>query len=408
MRDEYIYEFEIFKIVYDNKNLEASLYENDNFIDSYNLNAAIENKNRFSLDEVLMFIAPTVSIEPYEIAEHFTSKDDALHWQQPCSTEMQAYNLHRELPKGVNINKEKKVIDTYIGLPWASFIDKKIFLGPIISDLSGKIQSYKKLAKQVGYTLNVHTVCQTVHWKRFLDFFYHLGVTDIHASHYSELLSKKENPYGLRIHSWHLFAVNVETLERNENIKINKPFDEKHLLASFKGAHMPHYISDVRLLLEPALKRDKHKEDIVVEVSDEWHFNKEVFSHQVKGIALNDHTTHEDVRVYNNLLSNSVFTLCPEGAGINTIRLWESLAVGSIPVVILSQPHIPMLFRLNKKLYKCAIVVFRDKVLDLFKILRNISKEDIMERQSLCRQIYLEIKNQTTFENQYNTLFGIY
>ena len=36
---------------------------------------------------------------------------------------------------------------------------------------------------------------------------------------------------------------------------------------------------------------------------------------------------------YNSVLSDSVFSLCPEGTGPNTIRLWESMAIGSIPVL---------------------------------------------------------------------------
>lgn len=405
-----IYEFENFKYCYSEIDDTVALVEDEDVIDLHSANdpSLRHGKSRFNLEEVLHFIPPVLDIAPLKISKTFTDKDDPYHWQQPCCTELRALELHEEIPLGTNFNKEHKTIDTYLGIPWATFIDKKGNMGDIAHHLKAKIEGYKRLAKSIGYTLNVHTVCQSVHWKRFLDYFYQIGVTDLHASHYSEVLSKKENPYSIRMHSWHIYAINVEDPDRNDNIVINKPIEEKTLLASFKGAHMPHYLSDVRLLLEPALQRDKHKEDIVIEVTDEWHFNKHVFSQQVKGIDITNQISNKDVLAYNDLLCNSIFTLCPEGAGINTIRFWEAMAVGSIPVLITKEAHVPMLFRLNEQLYKCCIFVIRDKVLDIFKRLRALPKEEIIELQNLCRQTYIQIKNQTAFQNQYNTLFGLY
>jgi hypothetical protein len=363
-----------------------------------------------SFDKIIQFITPSVSVEPYIISADFEDKNNPFHWQQPCCTEMKAFELHDSIEKGTNFNKSTKTIDTYLGLPWASFIDKKYYVGELVNTLGKKISEYKKLAKSVGYTLNVHTVCQSIHWKRFLDHFYHIGVTDLHASHYDKLLSKFENPYGIRMHSWHIYAVNVECCSRNSNIVINNFNCPNTLFASFKGAYMPHYLSEVRLLLDDALARDKIKTDIYLEVSDEWHFNKEVFTKQVNGadISTFEDQTKNDVYIYNDLLCRSVFSLCPEGAGINTIRLWEALAVGSIPVIITSTCNVPMLFRLHPELHKCCFVIFKDKTIDVFRFLRTVPQHVIEQKRKLCRSVYLEIKNQTTFQNQKNTLFEIY
>lgn len=408
MNFEYTCRFESFKIVYNNNTLEAVLYEDGKFIEKFSINFPIYEKIKFTLEEVLKFLTPTVDIFPFTISKNFTHKDDPFHWQQPCCTEMKAYELHTDIPQGSNVNKKNKTIDTYLGIPWASFIDKKFNLGQITLALNAKIERAKRLAKSIGYTLNVHTVCQSIHWQKYLDYFYQIGVTDLHASHYSDVLTKKENPYNIRMHSWHLYAVNVEDVDRNENIEIDRPVEEKNLLASFKGAHMPHYLSDVRLLLFPALQKDKIKEDISIEVTDEWHFNKHVFFQQVKGIDISNNLNNKDIPLYNSLISRSIFTLCPEGAGINTIRFWEALAVGSIPVLMISDTHIPMLYRLHSDLHKCCILVFRDQVINVFKLLRSFSIDEIKLRQNLCREVYLAIKNQTTFQNQYNTLFGLY
>lgn len=393
--------FEDFKKSYNEKKCRFELFYKDILIKRYP--ASDDLKCKFTLDDILYFVTPTIDVSQFNFSETYTPHS-SYFWQQPCCTELEAYNKHKLIPITTNFNKFTKTIDTYLGIPWATFIDRKEYIGDLIKALREIITPLKALVKSIGYTLNVHTVCQSIHWLRFLDNFAHCGVTDVHACHYEDLLLKKHNPHLLRIHSWPLYAVNVEDVNRNIGITYNT---EKLLLASFKGAHMVHYLSDVRLLLNNAVTRSKKKDDIFVEVNDEWHFNTFVFSQQVQG-KQQINSKEDDIEPYNRLLCESIFSLCPEGAGINTIRLWESLAVGSIPVLILSRFHIPMLFRLHPELYKCCVVVFRDKVLDIFSYLRKIPQDVILLKQTLCMKVYSEIKEQTAFQNQYNTLFEIY
>lgn len=362
---------------------------------------------------ILDVMSAVVDIFPYTISEETDSRENPFHWQQPCRTELAAYNLHKSLESESIFDQRKKVVNTYIGIPWASFFDKGYYLGEVVNTLKLRIQDYKKLVKENGYSLRVHTVCQSIHWKRHLDHIAHIGVTDLHASHYSEVLSRFENPYfyNIKMHSWHLYAVNVEDENRSRNIIIEEDRQvDNPLLAAFKGAHMLHYLSDVRLLLKSAEKKDKYRDDVVVEVDDEWHFNKEVFGRQAGALKIADSptpVTNNDVHTYNDLLCRSTFSLCPEGAGINTIRLWESLAVGAIPVIILGKPHIPMLFRLHPELHRCCLLVFRDDVINIFSYLRSIPRSVINEKRKLCQKVYLDIRDQTTFDNQYNTLFNL-
>ena len=46
-----------------------------------------------------------------------------------------------------------------------------------------------------------------------------------------------------------------------------------------------------------------------------------------------DQTLQNEQYKYNEILNSSIFSLCPEGTGPNTIRLWESLSIGVIPVI---------------------------------------------------------------------------
>ena len=40
-------------------------------------------------------------------------------------------------------------------------------------------------------------------------------------------------------------------------------------------------------------------------------------------------------------MNDSKYTLCPSGSGPNSIRLWEALAVGSLPIVLSDNLDLP-------------------------------------------------------------------
>src|SRR5690606_34244542 len=119
-------------------------------------------------------------------------------------------------------------------------------------------------------------------------------------------------------------------VERQTSWAPGKPLEERPLLASFIGAHMPHYRSQVRLALaqEVAAHPDL---PLLFSLGDDWHFNTLVYDFQVAGKAVTDQALAQDAAAtarYNAALSDSVFSLCPAGARPNTLRLWESLATG--------------------------------------------------------------------------------
>jgi hypothetical protein len=98
---------------------------------------------------------------------------------------------------------------------------------------------------------------------------------------------------------------------------------------------MSHYLSDIRVRLfeEVGLLG---ADDVIVDLTGMWHFNQVVYDNQVSGkymgeglpVDLETSTTR-----YNHVLSNTKFSLCPEGAGPNTLRFWESIAIGCVPVL---------------------------------------------------------------------------
>ena len=71
-------------------------------------------------------------------------------------------------------------------------------------------------------------------------------------------------------------------------------------------------------------------------------------------------------------MNDSKYTLCPSGSGPNSIRLWEALAVGSIPIVLSDNLDLP-----NHELMYDSILKIRESDLyNIERILRNIPKEE--------------------------------
>jgi hypothetical protein len=181
-------------------------------------------------------------------------------------------------------------------------------------------------------------------------------------------------------------------------MKPGLPLIDKKYLASFVGAYLSHYRSDARLRLQEEALRDGGK-DILVEVDDCWYFENIVYGEQVHNRKLTTDDLAEDqrrTRYYNEILSGSVFSLCPEGAGPNTLRFWESLAVGAIPVVISDQWK-PPAGKGALKLEDCAIFYPASQLQNLFAYLRSISAEEISSRQANCMQAYQEFREMTAF-----------
>jgi hypothetical protein len=88
-----------------------------------------------------------------------------------------------------------------------------------------------------------------------------------------------------------------------------------------------------------------------VESRREWHFEQQVYREQVHGEPA-DAARHAELRTeadsFAATLQQSVFALCPSGSGPNSIRLWEALGYGAIPVILadtLALPGDPVLWR---------------------------------------------------------------
>ena len=238
------------------------------------------------------------------------------HWQTPAKTEQWAYE---ECLSKV----ERNLFEQFICFPWATLVD------------TSNHEQHQK-AKLLIAALNVAppkmavkriTFCQHIYALQLLPFFKLLGITDIYWSH---KVIGQNNIEGITLHPFPLYPVMY--YKRNNTRKV-KPLSQRRYMYSFIGAYNPDlYLTPVRKwLFELPLKSDV----IIIERS-EWHFDTDVYKQQLLGITENQAEANMRLayeKEYIRVMEDSVFCLCPSGSGPNSIRLWEAIKFGCIPIV---------------------------------------------------------------------------
>ena len=96
----------------------------------------------------------------------------------------------------------------------------------------------------------------------------------------------------------------------------------KNIKASFRGSF------DTNIIRTMIFDYLKGKEGCLIKDTGDWHFDNK-----------NKDKNHSD---YINDLRNSKIIICPRGTGPSTIRMWEALASGCIPLVISNDYVFPL------------------------------------------------------------------
>lgn len=323
--------------------------------------------------------------------------NDHLFWQFPAITEKDAYLRHLKTDKVVA--HENSIIKLYFPFPWATHIDKGFNTEDISFSITKRfISGIRDILKENKIFFEIHTVCQHIRWKEIIPIIKNFGITDLHASHSMSNQVIDE----VNIHPWGLFAPNIEDPSRS--IGLNpKPILGRNYLASFIGAYMKHYLNDDRRLLM-GIKAS----NIYIQVTDMWHLNDTVYKYQVKNQPVpkdHDNKQIEKIINYNKILSDSKFALCPIGAGPNTLRFWESTAIGSIPVFFNTE-FVPPFFeeftyKLKEEINLEEVFVYTDNSSitsnTIERELKAISDEECQKRSRLCQEYYIFTKDKLCF-----------
>lgn len=244
----------------------------------------------------------------------------SLPWQRPNATEAHAAN--QLLERYGSVLQEGGA--AYLPFAWATWIDvARDHPAPQAPLSAGTPQQL------------LATVGQHIEMLQHIGLLRRCGVTDLFWSHATTGLHHHQ---GVRIHPFPLFPVRCTTHPAAAG---GLPSPERRWLYSFQGVDRPElYLTRVRewiLHLPP-------RQDAVVESRLEWHFEQQVYREQVHGEPA-DAARHAQLRTeadsFVATLQQSVFALCPSGSGPNSIRLWEALGYGAIPVILADTLALP-------------------------------------------------------------------
>lgn len=286
-----------------------------------------------------------------------------LFWQYPAITEKTFYQQ----------NKHDKA---YVGIPWATIIDKRI-----------NLQSIYNLLKSSLPDENYYTCCQHINFKLLLPLFKTLNITKVYTSHKEKGIDMIQN---IRLLPCPIYALNIEDNKFNKEIKeVNDVLlHDRDILFSFVGGYHPTiYMSDIRKKIYGLHKQ----KNVVIKNTGEWHLNKLVYhSSQNNKQTLNLNNQHMNrTGDYNKLLLKSRYTLAPSGSGPNSIRFWEALGAGSIPVLLADTLELP-----EHELWDDTIVRIAEKdVYKIYEILGEINKEEEEKRRENCLTVYKFFKD---------------
>lgn len=282
--------------------------------------------------------------------------EDNVKWQTPVITENHAFN---------NItNSRLSDKFTYVAIPWASLIDKHIHM-----DRSHLTRVFNNISHSSLNSTENHiiTVCQHYKYSLIEEFLETLNCEYTLFTPHADIVNDNIQPFPL-------YA------------PISPPDSfSKELLYSFVGTHMSHFMSSIR----EDIFALSHDDDCICVRRENWHYNKDVYDRQLKNIRQNpvdNYISHQKQLYYSKVLSRSNFSLCPAGAGPSSIRIYESLSHGSIPVILSDKLNLPILSEINWN--ECVISIPESEVSDITRILRAIPEREIKERQHNCLSAY--------------------
>lgn len=272
-------------------------------------------------------------------------------WQFPAITEQHAYHRIREIGGAAPGT-------AYVAYPWATLIDKLDVQAP---DAQAHLDSFRVFCLGLPKARIKLTVCQHIKLPAFRYLFGEAGVSHVFWAHTTraDLAAAGRNADGgitgaeagmaaevltdvaagaepdLRLHPFPLYPVQVPQFDPDRLARTDRRW-----LFSFVGMR-PNawYLTHVRAWIIDLLGADPRGHVIA---RDDWHYKKIVYRHQVLNRAPKDADGRPEPGLVDaaasaqfcDVLYDSTFALCPSGTGPNSIRLWEAIMAGSIPVII--------------------------------------------------------------------------
>jgi len=261
-------------------------------------------------------------------------------------TEYTAYKLLKQKPLPYNV--------TYVAIPWTWFINK---------------YKMNEIPKNIQVK-NGFTICQHTHYKRHIPLFKQMGIKVLFTPHASRTTTYD----GITVLPFPHYAVHTAD-----------PAPHKDVLYSFVGAQT-HFIRKVFF-------RMKHPHGTIIRRRSGWHF------------WLPRHKQEQYKKNYIDSLIRSRFAPCLRGVGASTIRFWEALKAGAIPILIADDMALPEEYNWDE----CIIRVKEKDVKKISHIITHINEEQENNLRQQCLHAYTFFSGKNfvrTIRVYYENLFG--
>ena len=281
-------------------------------------------------------------------------------WQTPVITEYQIFK---------NFFKNKDIPYNYIAFPWASLIDNVWTRN--YDELENVIKNFT-----VDNDKTYFTVIQHIRFREHLDMLLGLNIKYIFTTHKQPDDYKLEEQYNIKILALPLFP------KQNNNLGYIQEISERPFLCSFVGqTDNKANLSDIRKKIVEFLV---DKSDCLIIPKDKWHYNDAVYAS--KTISKVQQELIDNDAEYKSGIMDSKFSLCPSGTGPNTIRIWESMSFGTIPVILADTLVLPTLKNVNYS--ECFVIWKENEIESLYDYLANFEEEKLSSMSKKCVELY--------------------
>jgi hypothetical protein len=226
------------------------------------------------------------------------------------------------------------------------------------------------------------TVCQHIHFRCLLPLFKKIGIKIIFTPHceLDDYLLEKE--YDIKIVPFMLYPVKYN----NDNMDRKIDFKYKY---SFEGAYSKIYMTNIRDKINMLPKTD----DVFINLNDEFYYNKIIYKN-IKYESEKDDN-------YVMLLKNSKYTLCPSGTGPGSIRFFEAMSYGSVPILLADT--LKLIDYINICWNDYIVIIDENDIYDINNILER-EESKYIKRQANC----IELFNKYFHPDKMNTLIYKY
>jgi hypothetical protein len=305
----------------------------------------------------------------------YINNDDL--WQKPVITELIIID---------NLVKMRNIPYNYIAFPWANYIDNKWSHNNDI--LERIIESEINSPSIIDFNKTYFTVIQHIEFRNYIEILVKLNIKYIFTPHKIQDDYILENKYNV-----HIIPISLYPKQYNKyaNKSLFRNYEKKYL-ASFIGQIIhKNMISNIRQEIYNVFK---DKSDCLIKANAQWYYENNVYGQKQNEIISEDF-------FYKNNLFESKFTLCPSGTGPNSIRLWEALSFGCIPVILSDSLILPNIPNVD---YSTFCIFWKENNIDkLYDYLKSIDDEEITKMSKIGINMF--IKYFSEYKIQYQILY---